>query len=873
MRFRSYFALMLLALGTLGLSGQAWGQTTIFSENVGTPSGTTLLGTYTGWQNNGTLTFGGTGDVRNNQNSTGYTGSSGGGNVFLTNNGSANFTIGSINTLNYSSFVLSFGAFKSTTASNLTELTIGYSASGPRTGSVSFATQPTGSGTANWRLVTATSTPLVGSANLSLTFTNTSSGTGSPQFRLDDIKLTGTLRTAATTLSWNGAAANGNWFDGNWSGTNAPTASISGDSLQFAGTTQTATSNNVTSLTVGSITFNSGAGAFTNGGNSITLNGDITNSSSNTQTINHAIVLSSGSHNIATTTHHIDLGGALSGTGASVTKTGNGMLTLTGANTYTGTTTVNAGILRAGVDSAANISGAFGLNSNVTLANTAGATLDLNGWNNQIGSLNGGGTTGGNVTLGAGTLTVGGGTTAASTATYAGDISGNGGVTKIGAGVQILSGTNTYTGVTTVNTGSGAGALVFNTQSSLYNGNSVDWNATNLVVNSGGILAVTLGGVNGFSATQAQSVSQIGSSSGGFITGSFFGIDTSNGSQTYANVIADTNGGNNAIGFAKLGANTLTLTGENTYSLGSNATRVLAGTLQIGDGGTTGKLGGVGVVVSSGATLAFNRSDDISMTTNISGAGGLTKLGDGTLTLINPKSYTGATNVNAGTLLVNGSTAAGSTVSVASGARLGGSGTVSGPITVQDGGRIFGGNGTNTGTLTVGNVTVNANGNFAANIAESGTNSTLVFGNNTIDFITDSKLKLTGLTGFVSTEFGPSSSYTLGTFTSADKILRNGGVVADSATDYNGSILGEYVVGTGDVNSRAVKIDLSTFGQSLNDGDRFVLQRTGNNLVLNFSPVPEPASMLAVCGLVVGGFVAVRKLRRKGKPADVTPAA
>ena len=49
---------------------------------------------------------------------------------------------------------------------------------------------------------------------------------------------------------------------------------------------------------------------------------------------------------------------------------------------------------------------AFGLNSAVTLSNLAGVSLDLNGFNNSVGSLAGGGTTGGGITLGAGTLTI-----------------------------------------------------------------------------------------------------------------------------------------------------------------------------------------------------------------------------------------------------------------------------------------------------------------------------------------------------------------------------------------------------------------------------------------------------------------------------------
>ena len=144
--------------------------------------------------------------------------------------------------------------------------------------------------------------------------------------------------------------------------------------------------------------------------------------------------------------------GVISGTGGLLTKIGTGTFTAAGANTYTGATTINGGTLKAGVASVANTSGDFGNNSAVTLANTAGVVLDITGFNTQIGSLTGGGATGGNVTLGAATLTVGGDNT--SPAAYAGVISGTGGsLTKIGTGTLLLSGTNLYTGPTAVNAG------------------------------------------------------------------------------------------------------------------------------------------------------------------------------------------------------------------------------------------------------------------------------------------------------------------------------------------------------------------------------------------------------------------------------------
>jgi autotransporter-associated beta strand protein len=124
------------------------------------------------------------------------------------------------------------------------------------------------------------------------------------------------------------------------------------------------------------------------------------------------------------------------------------------------------------------------------------------------------------------------------------------------------------------------------------------------------------------------------------------------------------------------GSGTLTLTGSNSYSGG---TVVSAGTLQIGSGGTSGVIAGN---ITNGGTLIFNRSDDLTYADSISGAGVVTKLGAGILTLSGSNASTGTLTVVDGELNVNGSTAVGSEIIVARGSVLSGTGTIGGNTTI-----------------------------------------------------------------------------------------------------------------------------------------------------------------------------------------------
>jgi YVTN family beta-propeller protein/autotransporter-associated beta strand protein len=173
------------------------------------------------------------------------------------------------------------------------------------------------------------------------------------------------------------------------------------------------------------------------------------------------------------------LSGVITGAGG-LTKTGLGTLTLSGAATYAGLTAVNAGTLQAG---AANAFSPFSAYSVAT-----GAILNLDGFNQTIGSLAGSG----NVTLGSATLTTGADGTST---TYSGAISGVGGLTKSGSGTFALSGINAYTGATNVNAGTltiGAGGSIMS-DTTVNNGGTFLVNGTSagVTVNAGGRLGGT----------------------------------------------------------------------------------------------------------------------------------------------------------------------------------------------------------------------------------------------------------------------------------------------------------------------------------------------------------------------------------------------
>jgi autotransporter-associated beta strand protein len=295
---------------------------------------------------------------------------------------------------------------------------------------------------------------------------------------------------------------------------------------------------------------------------------------------------------------------------------------------------------------------------------------------------------------------------------FSGIISGIGRL-YVAGGTQVLSGANNYTGGTVI-----AGGTL-----QIGSGN-----------NSGAILGdVTDMGTLAFSRSD---------------------------SVTFAGVISGSGG------LVQMGPGTLILTGASSYTGG---TVINGGTLQIGNGAVIGSISGN---VSDSGTLAFNRSDALSFGGTISGIGGISQIGTGTLTLTSASSYTGTTTIASGSTLVlaGGASIASSSDVVDNGvlnltavgsprlASLGGAGSVlmgaqtlgltagadtfsgaisgSGGLAVSGGNQILSGVNSYTGATSITGGTLTVIGSIAASSAVSVSGPGVLAGTGTVPSVT-----------------------------------------------------------------------------------------------------------------------------------------
>jgi trimeric autotransporter adhesin len=249
--------LLIFCFGIFGL--KSTGQTTIFSENMGTPSATTVIATYAAgtapatFQNKGTLTYaiGGaavTSDVRATSVSSTYPGFSAGGNVFFSaTSGVYGFSIESINASTYSTLSLQFGYRKETLGSHATfsvEYWDGAAWVVIANTAANLFNEANGAAI-GWYLSKSLSLPAAAQiASLKIRFVK--SGTAS--IRIDDVKLTGVPFVTPTITSMSPSSANAG--DPGFTITVNGTNFVSGSSVVTWGGTPVATAFvNTTQLT------------------------------------------------------------------------------------------------------------------------------------------------------------------------------------------------------------------------------------------------------------------------------------------------------------------------------------------------------------------------------------------------------------------------------------------------------------------------------------------------------------------------------------------------------------------------------------------------------------------------------------------------
>lgn len=175
---------------------------------------------------------------------------------------------------------------------------------------------------------------------------------------------------------------------------------------------------------------------------------------------------------------------------------------------------------------------------------------------------------------------------------------------------------------------------------------------------------------------------------------------------TYAGVIS----GSGTL--TKTGAGKLILTGDNTYT---GNTVIDQGTLQIGNGGTTGSV--AGNIINNGA-LVFHRAGTYAFPGTITGSGSVSFEGGGTVVFTDAGAYSGPVTVKETTFVLTPGSTSSSSYTIGDGGTIGGTGTIGG-LVVNSGGVAAPGN--SPGTLNVvGPVTFNPGSTYVVEVWTDG---------------------------------------------------------------------------------------------------------------------------------------------------------
>ena len=495
-----------------------------------------------------------------------------------------------------------------------------------------------------------------------------------------------------------GAALGGS---GTWTGTNnwwngsSDVTWSSGDEARFDGTAATVTLGSA--ITASAVSFLSDG--FTLSGNSLTLTGTGTTlSADQSATISSSLVIAASQKVSVASGELLTVSGVISGSGT-LDKFGSGTLTVSGSDTFSGGTTIEDGTLKLGKANALPTTTVitFGTSS------TDGA-LELNGFNQQVaGLIVASGATAANQVIGNSSATADAKLTYSAsggpTSTFAGTIEDKitGTATHktsiaSSAGTLVLAGTNTYTGGTSIS----GGTLQFSTGSLGSTGNITMSGTSTLQWASG-------------NTTDISSRFVVGS---GTAT-----VDIGANNVTFATAPTVVSS------LTKIGSGKLTLTAS--MNAGSATLTIGAGTLQLGNGGTTGSVS-FGSVVNN-ASLVFDRSDQYIFTPLISGTGNVVQTGSGSLKLASTSnSYSGGTSLQSGTVeFVSGGLASTGNITFAGNSTL----KWSTSVTTDLSSRLVINNGV-TATLDLGanNVT------FASGIGSSGSGAVTKAGSGALTF-------------------------------------------------------------------------------------------------------------------------------------------